>query len=118
MKTKKGLLLINLGTPDDPGYLSVFKYLRQFLMDPKVITVPYILRFILVSLIIVPFMKGTMIKETRINLRMYGTVITFGSIKNCLKYLKTDKYPGSSGVPRLISNSPFLVFISIFKYWV
>ncbi len=55
MKTKKGLLLINLGTPDDPGYLSVFKYLRQFLMDPKVITVPYILRFILVSLIIVPF---------------------------------------------------------------
>ena len=55
MKTKKGLLLINLGTPDDPGYLSVFKYLRQFLMDPKVITVPYILRFILVTLIIVPF---------------------------------------------------------------
>ena len=55
MKTKKGLLLINLGTPDDPGYLSVFRYLRQFLMDPKVITVPYILRFILVSLIIVPF---------------------------------------------------------------
>ena len=55
MKTKKGLLLINLGTPDDPGYLPVFKYLRQFLMDPKVITVPYILRFILVSLIIVPF---------------------------------------------------------------
>ena len=59
MKTKKGLLLINLGTPDDPGYLSVFKYLRQFLMDPKVITVPYILRFILVSLIIVPFRAFT-----------------------------------------------------------
>ena len=55
MKINKGLLLINLGTPDDPGYFSVFKYLRQFLMDPKVITVPYVLRFILVSLIIVPF---------------------------------------------------------------
>ena len=36
MKTK-GLLLINLGTPDDPGYLSVFKYLRQFLMDQKLL---------------------------------------------------------------------------------
>jgi len=59
MKTKKGLLLINLGTPDDPGYFSVFKYLRQFLMDPKVITVPYIVRFILVSLIIVPFRAFT-----------------------------------------------------------
>ena len=66
MKTKKGLLLINLGTPDDPGYLSVFKYLRQFLMDPKVITVPYILRFILVSLIIVPlraFSSGKIYKK-------------------------------------------------------
>ena len=66
MKTKKGLLLINLGTPDDPGYISVFKYLRQFLMDPKVITVPYIVRFILVSLIIVPirsFSSGKIYKK-------------------------------------------------------
>ena len=29
---KKALLLVNLGTPDNPTYLSVFKYLRQFLM--------------------------------------------------------------------------------------
>ena len=55
MSKTKGLLIINLGTPDNPGYFAVFKYLRQFLMDPKVITVPFILRFILVTLIIVPF---------------------------------------------------------------
>ncbi len=55
MSKTKGLLIINLGTPDNPGYFAVFKYLRQFLMDPKVITVPFIFRFILVTLVIVPF---------------------------------------------------------------
>ena len=36
---KKALLLVNLGTPDNPTYLSVFKYLRQFLMDGRVINI-------------------------------------------------------------------------------
>ena len=51
---KPALLLINLGTPDSPSYLDVFKYLREFLMDGRVIDVPYLLRFILVTLIICP----------------------------------------------------------------
>ena len=51
---KPALLLINLGTPDSPSYFHVFKYLREFLMDGRVIDVPYILRFILVTLIICP----------------------------------------------------------------
>ena len=52
---KPALLLINLGTPDSPSYLDVFKYLREFLMDARVIDVPYVLRFLLVTLIICPF---------------------------------------------------------------
>ena len=51
---KKALLLVNLGTPDNPTYLSVFKYLRQFLMDGRVININPILRFLLVNLIICP----------------------------------------------------------------
>ena len=39
----KSLLLINLGTPDKPTYFSVFKYLRQFLMDGRVININPIL---------------------------------------------------------------------------
>ena len=50
----KSLLLINLGTPDKPTYLSVFKYLRQFLMDGRVININPILRYILVNFIICP----------------------------------------------------------------
>ena len=52
---KPALLLINLGTPDSPSYFHVFKYLREFLMDGRVIDIPYILRFLLVTLIICPF---------------------------------------------------------------
>lgn len=52
---KTGILLINLGTPDAPDVKSVGKYLRQFLLDPKVITLPAVLRWILVCGVIVPF---------------------------------------------------------------
>ena len=51
---KKALLLVNLGTPDKPTYLSVFKYLRQFLMDGRVININPFLRFTLVNFIICP----------------------------------------------------------------
>ncbi len=51
---KKSLLIINLGTPNKPTYFSVFRYLRQFLMDGRVININPILRFILVTFVIVP----------------------------------------------------------------
>ena len=52
---KKSLLIINLGTPDSPSYFDVFKYLREFLSDEKVLNINPILRFILVNFIICPF---------------------------------------------------------------
>lgn len=52
---KTGVILIQLGTPDSPKVGDVRKYLRQFLNDPRVIDIPYVLRKILVNLIIVPF---------------------------------------------------------------
>ena len=52
---KKGILLINLGTPDSPSTKNVRKYLTEFLNDPRVIDVNPIARFILVNGIIVPF---------------------------------------------------------------
>jgi ferrochelatase len=52
---KTGVLLLQLGTPDSPATKDVRKYLRQFLMDPRVIDVPYIPRQILVNGIIANF---------------------------------------------------------------
>ena len=51
---KKALLIINLGTPNKPSSFSVFKYLRQFLMDGRVININPILRFLLVNFVICP----------------------------------------------------------------
>lgn len=52
---KTTVLLVNLGTPDDPSVGKVRSYLSQFLNDPRVIDIPWLLRKILVNLIIVPF---------------------------------------------------------------
>jgi protoporphyrin/coproporphyrin ferrochelatase len=35
-----GVLLVNLGTPDVPGYFAVQRYLREFLSDRRVIDTP------------------------------------------------------------------------------
>lgn len=52
---KKGVLLVNLGTPDSPSTADVRKYLDEFLMDERVIDVNPVLRTMLVKGAIVPF---------------------------------------------------------------
>lgn len=53
--SKKGILLVNLGTPNSPAVNDVRKYLKEFLMDGRVIDIHLILRTILVKGFIVPF---------------------------------------------------------------
>lgn len=53
--SKKGVLLVNLGTPDSPETRDVKKYLGEFLMDPRVIDINPVSRALLVKGIIVPF---------------------------------------------------------------
>ena len=49
---KKGVLLVNLGSPDSTNPTDVKKYLDEFLMDPRVIDVPKWARILLVRGII------------------------------------------------------------------
>lgn len=49
---KKGVLLVNLGSPDSPEPADVKKYLGEFLMDERVIDVPLWARTLLVKGII------------------------------------------------------------------
>jgi protoporphyrin/coproporphyrin ferrochelatase len=49
---KKGVLLVNLGSPDSPEPKDVKKYLGEFLMDERVIDVPFWARTLLVKGII------------------------------------------------------------------
>lgn len=53
-KRKKGVLLVQLGTPNAPSTPEVRKYLTQFLMDGRVLDIPTLGRNLLVRGVIVP----------------------------------------------------------------
>jgi ferrochelatase len=53
--SKTGLLLVNLGTPDSPRTGDVRRYLREFLSDPRVLSMPAPARWLLLNLVILPF---------------------------------------------------------------
>jgi len=59
---KKGVLLANLGTPDAPTRGAVYRYLKQFLLDGRVIDIPAVPRHLLVRGIIAPFRSGSSAK--------------------------------------------------------
>ncbi len=52
---KHGLLLINLGTPDNPSPAAVKRYLSEFLADVRVVSLPSPLRYLLLYCFILPF---------------------------------------------------------------
>jgi len=59
---KKGVLIVNLGTPDAPTRPAVYRYLKQFLLDRRVIDYHWLPRNLLVRGIIAPFRSGSSAK--------------------------------------------------------
>ena len=81
----RGVLLANLGTPDSPGRYDVYRYLKQFLLDKRVIDIPWVFRNILVRGIIAPFRSGSSSKiykklwtEDGSPLKHYGHIVADG----------------------------------------
>ena len=81
---KTGILLVNLGTPDAPTRSAVFRYLKQFLGDPRVID-RWFVRNIIVPFIILPFRSGESAKgyqalwmEEGSPLKVYGYQLAEG----------------------------------------
>ncbi|GAA5220974.1 ferrochelatase [Membranihabitans marinus] len=62
-KGKTGVLLVNLGTPDSARVGDVRKYLKEFLLDGRVIDIPPLNRQLLVRGIIAPFRSPKSAKE-------------------------------------------------------
>jgi ferrochelatase len=52
--SQKGVLLVNLGSPDSASVADVRKYLREFLMDPRVLDTSWPIRWCVVNLAILP----------------------------------------------------------------
>lgn len=65
MLGRTGVLVVNLGTPDSPGRYDVYRYLREFLTDRRVIDYPWVARQALVQGVIAPFRSGSSAKLYR-----------------------------------------------------
>lgn len=91
---KKGVLLVNLGTPDAPVRGAVYRYLKEFLTDPRVIDIPWLSRQLLVNLIIAPFRSKASAKLYKELWTPEGSPIkTFGfRVKNQLQQLLGSDY--------------------------
>lgn len=68
-KPATGILLMNLGTPDEPTPRALRRYLGQFLADPRVIEVPRPIWWLILNLIILPF-------RPRRSARLYANIWT------------------------------------------
>jgi ferrochelatase len=55
ISTDTGILFVNLGSPSSYRVKDVRRYLSEFLMDSRVLDVPYPIRKLIVSLFILPF---------------------------------------------------------------
>lgn len=64
-KARTGVLMVNVGTPDSTKTRDVRKYLREFLMDKRVIDIPFISRWLLINFIVAPFRAPKSAKEYR-----------------------------------------------------
>ncbi|MGZ8289588.1 MAG: ferrochelatase [Telluria sp.] len=52
------VVLVNLGTPDAPTRKAVRRYLKEFLLDPRVVEIPRLVWWFIMNLIILPFRSG------------------------------------------------------------
>ena len=82
---KIGVLLVNLGTPDAPTRGAVYRYLKEFLLDRRVIDYNWFARNLLVRGIIAPFRSGSSAKlykelwtENGSPLKYYGEIVEAG----------------------------------------
>ena len=78
---KKGLLIAYLGTPDSPDVLSVRRYLKEFLSDPRIIEVPKIIWWFVLNIFILNFRSFN-------SARLYKSIWTEGGsplLVNCIK---------------------------------
>ena len=60
---RTAVVLVNLGTPDEPTSSAVRRYLKQFLSDPRVVEIPRPIWWFILHGIILPFRSGQSAKK-------------------------------------------------------
>ncbi len=85
---RTAVLLVNVGTPDEPKVSAVRRYLFQFLNDRRVIDLPLIPQKLLVNLIIVPFRAPKSTKLYEMLWTTEGSPLIVNAEKNRVKLQK------------------------------
>ena len=89
----KGILLINLGSPQNLDLLSVKTYLKEFLTDELVIDIPKIFRKILVNNFIVPFRARNTLKAYETIWKKDGSPLIINTNYLTKKVQQRTEYP-------------------------
>jgi ferrochelatase len=84
----KGVLVVNLGTPDSPTPAAVGAYLKEFLSDPRVIDLPRWLWLPLLNLVIIPLRRHRSAEAYREVWTPEGSPLLVGSRKLADKLAK------------------------------
>lgn len=92
--SKKGILLVNLGTPDSTSVPDVRKYLREFLMDKRVIDILFFKRWMLINFIIAPLRAPKSAKEYERLFDEKGSPLKYYGfeVRDKLRNLMNDSY--------------------------
>lgn len=77
-----GIVLVNLGTPDEPTTPAIRRYLREFLSDPRVVNLPRWLWLPLLNLVILNVRPAKLVAKYRL---IWGT--RDGPIRNITRAL-------------------------------
>lgn len=85
------LVLINLGTPSALNKKAIKQFLRSFLMDYRVINLPFLIRWVLVNLLIIPFRAKNTLEAYRTIWMDEGSPLLINSLKLLQKV--TEKAP-------------------------
>lgn len=91
--TRRVILLINTGSPDSYEVADVRRYLRGFLTDPRILSMPRVLRHLLVKGIIAPFRAPRSAKKYKAIWWKEGAPLTI------LTERLAEKVQAISGIP-------------------
>ena len=99
-QAKTGVLIVNQGTPDSPATPDVRKYLREFLMDGRVIDIPFAGRWLLVNGIIAPFRAPKSAKEYKKLWEERGSPLKFylSDVRDLLQKALGEEYVVAFGM--------------------
>ena len=101
---RSAVVLVNLGTPEEPTRGAVRRYLKEFLSDPRVVEIPRLVWWFILNLIILPFRSGKSAKKyesiwTREGspLKVHTQVLDKLKAEHCERVVILPAYPQYSG---------------------